>query len=99
VGPFDEAMRMRLYGLDPLFVFDPEDQSNAPVPGEQDSLVAAWNLYPQYIRDLFTRAFTVGLRDPLNGRVRESEWREAIAHLYDALFPCNHCGAVTFYDR
>jgi DNA-binding helix-hairpin-helix protein with protein kinase domain len=98
VGPFDEAMRLRLYGMDPLFIFDPEDGSNAPIPGEQDSVITAWAVYPQYIRDLFTRAFTVGLRDPLNGRVRESEWREAMAHLYDSLFSCSCCGAVTFYD-
>jgi hypothetical protein len=38
------------------------------------------------------------LRDPLNGRVRESEWREALARLYDSLFSCNRCGAVMFYD-
>jgi DNA-binding helix-hairpin-helix protein with protein kinase domain len=98
VGPFDNSMRMRLYGSDPLFIFDPDDRSNAPIPGEQDSVVGAWGIYPQYIRDLFTRAFTSGLRDPLNGRVRESEWREALAHLYDSLFACNNCGAVTFYD-
>ncbi|HLK66466.1 MAG TPA: hypothetical protein VKU19_23695 [Bryobacteraceae bacterium] len=98
VGPFDEAMRMRLYGLDPLFIFDPADLSNAPVPGEQDSVVIAWGLYPQFIRDLFTRAFTSGLCDPLNGRVRESEWREAMSRLYDSLFSCSRCGAIAFYD-
>jgi DNA-binding helix-hairpin-helix protein with protein kinase domain len=98
IGPFDEAMRMRLYGLAPLFIFDPYDRSNAPVEGDQDSVIIAWNLYPQFIRDLFTRAFTSGLRDPLNGRVRESEWREAMSRLYDSLFTCTRCGAIAFYD-
>lgn len=99
MGPLTPQVKDRLYGTDPLFIFDPNDQSNAPVPGEQDGVVLRWQIYPKFIHDLFTRAFTDGLRDPLNGRVREGEWREAMAHLYDSLFPCNYCGGLNFYDR
>jgi DNA-binding helix-hairpin-helix protein with protein kinase domain len=98
-GPLTSEAMKSIYGSDPLFVFDPADVSNRPVPGEQDQVIARWNIYPKFIRDLFIRAFTAGLRDPLNGRVREGEWREAMAHLHDALFPCSHCGALNFYDR
>jgi DNA-binding helix-hairpin-helix protein with protein kinase domain len=96
--PTPEAVQA-IYGSNPIFVFDPEDASNRPVPGEQDQVIARWNIYPRFIRTLFIRAFTAGLRDPLNGRVREGEWREAMAHLHDALFPCNYCGGLNFYDR
>jgi DNA-binding helix-hairpin-helix protein with protein kinase domain len=88
----------KLYGTEPLFIFDPTDTSNAPVPGIHDNALAFWRIYPQFLRDLFTRAFTVGMRDPLHGRVRESEWRGAMVRLRDAIFYCHHCGLENFYD-
>jgi DNA-binding helix-hairpin-helix protein with protein kinase domain len=97
-GPLTPQAKEALYGASPIFVFDPDNDSNRPVPGEQDQVIARWNIYPTFIRDLFIRAFTTGLHDPY-GRVREGEWREAMAHLRDALFPCSNCGSGNFYDR
>lgn len=88
----------KLYGTDPLFIFDPDDDSNRPVPGYQDNALAFWPIYPQFLRDLFTKAFTGGLRDPQNDRVRESEWRAAMVRLRDSIVYCAHCGAENFYD-
>jgi eukaryotic-like serine/threonine-protein kinase len=88
----------KLYGTEPLFIFDPDDKSNAPVPGIHDNALAFWRIYPQFLRDLFTRAFTEGMRDPLHGRVRESEWRAAMVRLRDAIFYCHHCSLENFYD-
>ncbi len=88
----------KLYGTDPLFVFDPNDDSNRPVPGVHDNAIVFWPLYPQFVRDLFTRSFTAGLVDPIDGRVRESEWRAAMVRLRDTIFYCPHCGMENFYD-
>jgi len=87
----------KLYGTDPLFIFDPDDDSNRPVPGYHDNVLAFWPLYPQFLRDLFTKAFTDGIRDPQNGRVRESEWRAAMVRLRDSIVYCANCGAENFY--
>ena len=89
----------KLYGTDPLFIFDPADRSNEPVPGAHDNAIAFWPLYPRFMRDLFTRSFTEGLRDPQHGRVRESEWRKAMADLRDSVLYCASCGLENFYDR
>ena len=94
---FDLPAMNRLYGSEPLFIFDPHDEGNRPVPGLHDNALAYWPLYPQFLRDLFTRAFTDGLRDP-HERVRESEWRAALGQLRDAIFPCKHCAAENFHD-
>ena len=88
----------RLYGTDPLFVFDPRDDRNRPVPGVHDNVLAFWPIYPRFLRDLFTRAFTEGIEDPQHGRVRESEWRAAMVRLRDAIGYCAACGAEHFYD-
>ena len=88
----------KLYGTEPVFIFDPKDNSNEPVPGYHDNALAFWPIYPQFVRDLFTHAFTDGIRDPQNGRVRESEWRAAMARLRDSIIYCSSCGMENFYD-
>lgn len=88
----------RLYGTEPIFIFDPADERNRPLPGVHDNALSFWPLYPRALRDLFTRSFTEGLHDAQNGRVRESEWRGALARLRDAIVYCAACGAESFYD-
>ena len=94
----DAAAARELYGTHPVFIFDPNDASNRPVPGYHVSVLDYWPLYPQYLRDLFIQAFTTGLHDPYNGRVRESEWRQALIHLRDTIIYCPQCSAENFYD-
>lgn len=95
---FDLPAMTRLYGEDPVFIFDPEDAGNRPVAGLHDNAAAFWPVYPTFIRELFTRAFTAGLHDPAHGRVRESEWRAALVRLRDSRFYCAQCAAENFYD-
>ena len=95
---FDLAAMTKIYGTEALFIFDPDDQSNRPVPGEQDNPLIFWPIYPQSLRDLFTRAFTDGIKDPENGRVQENEWRKTMLSLRDSIIYCPHCGEQNFYD-
>jgi serine/threonine protein kinase len=88
----------KLYGTEPLFIFDPNDRSNEPVRGYHDNVIDFWPIYPQFLRDLFTRAFTDGIRDPQNGRVRESEWRVAMVRLRDSIIYCPSCASDNFYN-
>lgn len=92
---FDLPAMNKLYGTEPLFIYDPFDASNRPVPGYQDNALIYWEIYPQFIRDLFTRAFTEGLRP--QGRVRESEWRRAMVQLRDSII-YGPQGDENFYD-
>jgi eukaryotic-like serine/threonine-protein kinase len=87
----------KLYGTEPVFIFDPVDTANAPVPGVHDNALAFWRIYPQFLRDIFTRAFTEGLDDP-HARVRESEWRAVMVRLRDSIIYCAHCALENFYD-
>lgn len=98
IHSMDLPAMTRLFGSEPLFIFDPEDRSNEPVAGVHDNALAFWPLYPRALRALFTRAFTEGLRDPVHGRVREGEWRAAAIHLRDSIFYCGHCGSESCYD-
>jgi DNA-binding helix-hairpin-helix protein with protein kinase domain len=94
----NEAVQRRLYGSEARFVYDPADDSNRPCAELHGPVIAHWQLYPQFVRDLFTRAFTEGLYDPSHGRVQETEWRRAMNQLRDSVITCASCGAESFYD-
>ena len=93
----DAPAMKKLYGTEPVFIFDPQDTSNRPVAGIQDNPLAYWPLYPKFIQNLFIRAFTTGMNTP-DQRIRESEWRSALIKLRDSILYCNSCGAENFYD-
>ncbi|MCX6079311.1 MAG: serine/threonine protein kinase [Chloroflexi bacterium] len=94
---FDLPAMNKIYGSDPVFIFDPKNKSNRPVKGIHDNALAYWPIYPQFVRDLFTKAFTDGLHD-VRARVRESEWRSALATLRDTIIFCPACQSENFYD-
>jgi DNA-binding helix-hairpin-helix protein with protein kinase domain len=93
----DPDQSHRLYALEPVFLFDPHDESNRPQSGVHDNPLSFWPTYPDSLRKLFTRAFTVGLYDP-DARVTENEWRKEMCALRDAIFYCPSCGAENFFD-
>ena len=85
------------YGTDPLFIFDPKSDENRPA--EMAGAASWWPLYPTYLHDLFTRAFTSGLRDAsLSGRIVASTWREALAQMGDLVHVCPACNAALIFD-
>lgn len=87
----------RLCAESPVFVFDPDNESNRPEPGVHDALLSFWPIYPTRIRKLFTRAFTAGLHDP-DARVMENEWRKELSAMADSIFLCPSCSAENFFD-
>ncbi len=88
---FGAEAEQRLYGSDPLFLFDPDNDENGPVEGVHDWIVARWQAMPQRIRDLFMRSFTTGLSDP-DKRVLETQWRNAFEKMLQAVHTCPDCG-------
>jgi serine/threonine protein kinase len=93
---FDAPAMTKFYGTEPVFIFDSNDRSNEPVAGHHDNAIALWPIYPKFLRDAFTRAFTQGVRDP-NGRVSANEWRAAMVRLRDSILYCR-CESENFYD-
>jgi len=93
-----EQKEKDLYGNKALFIYDPQDNSNRPVPGVHTNVLRRWNLYPSYVRDMFTREFSrEKLLNP-DSRVTEKEWiTKVFAPLYQELMRCN-CGEYQFID-
>lgn len=93
----DDDAHLRFHGLEPLFCFDPDDDTNRPHPEYHTHVPDLWFSLPGFVRDLFTRAFTVGLHDPA-ARVRDSEWFAAMTRLGEHITICEHCGEERYVD-
>lgn len=89
----EEAER-RHYGFDPMFVYDPEDDSNRPVRGVHNNIIKFWRIMPDYIREAFTVSFTKGLFEP-EKRLLEKQWLDLLIRLRGDICGCS-CGAQSF---
>jgi DNA-binding helix-hairpin-helix protein with protein kinase domain len=94
----DANAENRLYGTQPLFIFDPNDDANGPLAPMHDALVYRWRSLPEDLRGLLLRSFTSGLHSP-GARVHEYEWQKAFAAVRDKAFACDQCGYENVVDQ
>jgi len=93
----DLAAMKKLFGTEPLYIFDPKDHSNHPDPVEHPNPILFERVYPSFLKDVFMEAFTTGLFKP-NERITDGQWASVMADLADSRFVCVHCGETVFYD-
>jgi DNA-binding helix-hairpin-helix protein with protein kinase domain len=102
-GDDPDENELNLYCKNPVFIFDPEDDSNRPKAGIHVNALKFWPVFPSYIHELFQRAFHKELmrRDGANreDRIIEREWLKALVRLRRDLFFCANCGNLTFYPK
>ncbi|MBQ3033081.1 MAG: serine/threonine protein kinase [Deferribacterales bacterium] len=94
-----EELERKYYGEEPVFVWDPVNDSNRPVRGVHTNEIKLWPLYPEFVRKRFEKAFC---EDVLVGscsqqRVLEKEWQDVFINLRGLTIKCK-CGSETFID-
>ena len=94
-----EELERRFYGRSPVFVWDPANDSNRPVRGVHQNEIRLWPVYPAFVRQSFTRAFSQACMTGLDAthRVIEKEWQELFIRLRGLTIRCA-CGGETFLD-
>lgn len=75
--PLTDAIGAQLYGVAPIFCYDPKNDKNRPDPDAQPNVIKRWNMYPPDLQVTFIKAFTKGMKD-INNRITEVEWEEAL---------------------
>lgn len=95
-----EEHERKFYGSEPVFVWDPTNDSNRPVRGVHVNEIKFWPVYPQFVRDTFIEAFS---KESMVGadtthRVQEKKWQEVFTALRDSIIDCPFCKGETFYD-
>ena len=98
VRSWDLPAKHKIYGLEPVFVFDPNDKNNElPNDPAYSTARQRWGFCPKSLQELFTRAFTTGLREPAR-RVTEGEWKNLFLKLQDSIAICSYDKAENFWN-
>ncbi len=93
-----DEIAYRLYGTDPLFLYDPQNNANAPVKNIHVNVMSRWGYMPQYLKDAFLNAFSQqSLKDPAR-RPRELDWLKVLTRFRSEIVPCA-CGNEVFVQN
>lgn len=94
-GICNEKHQLEHFGRDPVFSLHPTDARNRPVA---EHVRRYWDdVYPEFLRRLFTRAFVDGVVDP-QARVGEAQWCRALSRLKEVLGACPACAEIVYHD-
>ena len=93
----DEPARRRLYGEDPVFIFDALDERNRPDPIEHAAALLTWPIYPAQLQRLFQQTLGAGMKEP-GRRVYTGQWKTALARSLDQRRLCPTCGQEVFTE-
>lgn len=94
----DERAKKEVYGSQPYFAYDNDNESNRPVPGIHNNLINFWRLYPDYVGDSFTDAFC---QDVLSGKrtsVPLERWYHIFVRMRSLIVSCPSCGAENIWQ-
>lgn len=94
----DAQTENKIYGQDPVFIFNPVDTRNPPVPIMHDFASKRWIATSKELKNLFIRAFTNGLFNP-ETRVLEAEWIRVFSRSHSFLYGCPSCGEYQIFDK
>ncbi|GMO51962.1 MAG: hypothetical protein Ta2G_09750 [Termitinemataceae bacterium] len=93
-----EAIERKIYGEEPVFIFDPDDETNRPLVGINNNAIKRWPLYPNYVRDKFIQGFSKQSFSDPSFRVIEKDWHKIFVRLRSEIYKCPKCGNVFFAD-
>lgn len=84
-------LQEKLYGTEPLFMFDKYDNSNAPDAQNNINSIVVWNCLPKYIKDIFWSAFSQESFVKPSRRPSELDWLKELSRFRSEIVPCS-CG-------
>lgn len=89
--PASTDMMEKLYGSEPLFMMDPDDDSNGPHPVVNKNSLAVWPCLPDYMKEIFMKAFSQKACQKPSARPREVEWLNVLTRFRSEIVACQ-CG-------
>jgi DNA-binding helix-hairpin-helix protein with protein kinase domain len=89
-------LERKYYGTDPVFIFDPKDSKNRPIPGTDHNLKLFWNVYPLYVKEAFAKAFSKDVMLKRAPRIIEKEWLDIFFRLKADIIKCTNCHEEMF---
>ena len=94
-----EELELKFYGKEPVFILDPENETNRPVCNIHNNVIRLWPLFPKFIRELFEKVFSKECLNRERNRPTDNEWQIALTNLRSCIATCANCGEETFMDE
>ena len=91
-------LQEKLYGSEALFIMDSDDKSNAPDRNIHKNVLAVWKCLPDYMREIFTNAFSSKAIQKPSARPSEKEWLNVLTRFRSEIVPCS-CGNEVFTQQ
>ncbi len=96
-----EKIEKKLYGENPVFIWDSKDDTNRPVRGIHNNVIKRWPLFPAILRETFTKALSkesMTVASERQTRVMEVDWKKVFIAMRNMLVSCPHCKNETFLN-
>ncbi len=94
----NEDAERKLNGKDAIFIMDPTNPKNRPVPGVHKNVIRRWGAYPKMLQDEFIKTFSSeAMHDPTK-RTMDRKWEQLLVQLRAFYVQCPLCGKMTFVN-
>ena len=90
--------KKKLYGSEPLFIMDPDDNSNGPHPVIHKNSINVWSCLPDYMQRIFLTAFSQKAFQKPSARPREIDWLKVLTRFRSEIVSCQ-CGNEIFTQQ
>ena len=98
VAGLTDDLQERLYGSEPLFMMDPDDDSNGPHPKVHHNSIIMWKALPEYMREIFISAFSQKALQKPSARPSEKQWLDVLTRFRSEIVRCG-CGNEVFTEQ
>ena len=88
----------KIYGTEPLFIFDEKNSSNAPHPSLHRNALKMWKYFPSFLKAAFRQSFSQESLLNGKGRLLEQDWFHILMRLKSSLIRCPNCGEEIFLE-
>ncbi|MEE0913147.1 MAG: hypothetical protein U0L76_00995 [Ruminococcus sp.] len=91
-------LQEKLYGSEPLFMMDPQNKDNGPHPMLHKNSIMVWKCLPDYMREIFLKAFSEKAFNKPSARPTEKDWLNVLTRFRSEIVPCS-CGNEVFTEQ
>lgn len=92
------TLQEKLYGSEPLFIMDPDDNSNGPHPIYHKNTIDVWPCLPDYMKKIFLSSFSQKAFQKPSARPREVDWLNVLTRFRSEIVACS-CGNEIFTQQ
>ena len=83
------SVQKELYCTNPVFIFEPLDDSNRPSNKLQKHAIEVWNCLPDYLKSYFSVAFSKDALSEPHKRITEIDWLMTLTRFRSDIVKCN----------